>query len=125
MSHYIGESLSTRHMLTLVRFLASMSSIMNCKSAPLNEALSTPRVYADVRPFFDVDAIMPLEVRLAAEALRNHVSEQSVLYKYLYLIAGLPTTLKRFRIQLTLYQFYDVHPTIPLNSLFTSADRIS
>lgn len=71
---YIGESFLAGHMLALMWFLAGMGANVNCESTPLDEALSTPRSHTRVGPIIGVYAIMSLQIGLAVEALRSHIS---------------------------------------------------
>lgn len=108
-------------MLALMRFLAGMGPDVNSESTPLDKALSTPRSYTGVGTLIGVYAIMPLQVRLAVEALPSHISGSvGLIGSSTYLVACLPVTLKRSGIGLILYQFHDVHP-VTSPSIFLQA----
>ena len=68
---YIREPLAAAHVLALVWFLAGVGADVDCESTSLDEALATSRRAALVRPFVGVDAVVPLQVRLAVEALQT------------------------------------------------------
>lgn len=74
----VGEALVASVILTPVRFLARVSPDVDRQRAPLDEALVTSRLCASVRPLVGVYPKMPLQVRLAVEALRwGRVSEHT------------------------------------------------
>jgi hypothetical protein len=105
-------------MLALMRFLAGMGPNVNSESAPLDEALSTPRSHTRVGTLIGVYAIMSLQVRLAVEALPSHISRSvGLIGSTRYLVACLPVTLKWSSIRLILYKFHDIHP-VPSPSIF-------
>lgn len=83
MGSYIRKSLPTRHILAFVWFLASMSSNVNSKGAPLNEALAASWDLTRVWSLVDVDAIMSLQVRPSAEALIIILAGSPILYQCL------------------------------------------
>ena len=57
-------------MLALVWLLTRVRPDVDCEGTPLDEALSAPRRGALVRPLVGVYAVVPLQIRLAVEALR-------------------------------------------------------
>jgi hypothetical protein len=65
----VGEALSAAHVLTLVRLLARVCSDMHCEGASLDEALSAAGGVARIWALIGVYPVMPLQVRLAVEAL--------------------------------------------------------
>jgi hypothetical protein len=56
-------------MLALVRLLACMSSDVDGKCAPLDEALATVRSHARIRSLICVYSVVSLEVRFPIKAL--------------------------------------------------------
>lgn len=69
---YIREAFSTSGMLALMGLLARVSTDMNSKSTPLDEALATTWSHTGVWTLICMYAVMSLEVRLPVEALGTY-----------------------------------------------------
>lgn len=68
---YVGEALSTAHVLALVGLFARMGANMHRQGTALNEALAAVRFTTGIRTLVGVNAIMPLKIRLSIEALKG------------------------------------------------------
>jgi hypothetical protein len=66
---HIGEPLAAANVLALMGLLARVCADVHGQGTPLDEALATSRGCTSVRTLVCVNAVVPLQVRLAVEAL--------------------------------------------------------